>query len=45
MALVLGAASSALAGEDGVWSVSKSSGEVWMATTGASRFRSAKKRF
>ena len=35
MALVLGAASSALAGEDGVWSVSKSSGEVWMATTGA----------
>jgi hypothetical protein len=37
MALVLGAASSALAGEDGVWSVGKSSGEVWMTTTGAQR--------
>ena len=35
MALVLGAASSACAAEDGVWSVSKSSGEVWIATTGA----------
>jgi hypothetical protein len=34
-ALVLGAASSAVAAEDGAWSVSKSSGEVWMATTGA----------
>ena len=34
MALVL-AASSACAAEDGVWSVSKSSGEVWIATTGA----------
>jgi hypothetical protein len=35
VALVLGAASSAGAAEDGVWSVSKSSGEVWIATTGA----------
>ncbi len=35
MALVLGAASSAGAAEDGVWSVSKSSGEVWITTTGA----------
>jgi FecR protein len=35
MALVLGAASSACAAEDAVWSVSKSSGEVWIATTGA----------
>ncbi len=34
MALVL-AASSACAADDGVWSVSKSSGEVWIATTGA----------
>ncbi len=34
-ACVLGAASHAFAGEDGVWSVSKSSGEVWMTTTGA----------
>lgn len=34
MALVL-AASSACAAEDGVWSVGKSSGEVWIATTGA----------
>ena len=33
MALVL-AASSACAADDGVWSVSKSSGEVWIATTG-----------
>jgi hypothetical protein len=33
-ALVLGAASSAVAAEDGVWSVRKSSGEVWMSTTG-----------
>jgi hypothetical protein len=34
MALIL-AASSACAAEDGFWSVSKSSGEVWIATTGA----------
>jgi ferric-dicitrate binding protein FerR (iron transport regulator) len=34
-ACVLGAASHALAAEDGVWAVSKSSGEVWMTTTGA----------
>jgi hypothetical protein len=33
MALVL-AASSACAAEDGAWSVGKSSGEVWIATTG-----------
>src|SRR5438477_8527462 len=35
MALVLGAASSARAAESGAWSVSKSSGEVWVTTTGA----------
>jgi hypothetical protein len=35
MALALGAASNARAGEGEAWSVSKSSGEVWMATTGA----------
>jgi len=35
MALVLGAASSARAAENGTWSVSKSSGEVWVTTTGA----------
>jgi hypothetical protein len=34
IALVLNA-SSAFAGDDGVWSVSKSSGEVWVTTTGA----------
>jgi hypothetical protein len=34
-ALILGTASSALAADDGVWSVSKSSGEVWLATSGA----------
>ena len=34
MAFVLGAASNAAA-EEGAWSVSKSSGEVWMTTTGA----------
>ncbi|MGA9088945.1 MAG: FecR family protein, partial [Bradyrhizobium sp.] len=34
-ALVLGTASGALAAEDGVWHVSKSSGQVWMMTTGA----------
>ena len=33
--LVLAASSSALAGDDGVWSVSKSSGDVWLTTTGA----------
>ena len=35
MAFVLGSASSALAAEDGVWRVSKSSGEVWTTTSGA----------
>ena len=34
MAFVLSAASSALA-EDGIWRVSKSSGEVWTTTSGA----------
>lgn len=34
-ALILGTASAASAGDDGVWSVSKSSGEVWLATDGA----------
>src|SRR5450755_1684339 len=35
MALALGAASHARAGETEAWSVSKSSGEVWMTATGA----------
>ena len=35
MALALGAASNARAGEGQAWSVSKSSGEVWMTATGA----------
>jgi FecR protein len=35
MALALGAASNAHAGEGETWSVSKSSGEVWMTSTGA----------
>jgi hypothetical protein len=35
MAFVLGSASNAFAAEEGVWSVSKSSGEVWMTSTGA----------
>lgn len=35
VALVLGTASAASAADDGVWSVSKSSGEVWLATSGA----------
>jgi hypothetical protein len=34
-AVLLGASSSALAGDDGVWSVSKSSGEVWISSAGA----------
>lgn len=34
-ALILGTASGAFAADDGVWSVSKSSGEVWLATDGA----------
>jgi hypothetical protein len=34
-ALILGTASGASAAEDGVWSVSKSSGEVWVAANGA----------
>jgi hypothetical protein len=37
MTLFLVASSSALAADDGVWSVSKSSGEVWVATTGAAQ--------
>jgi hypothetical protein len=35
VALALAALSNAQAAEDGTWSVSKSSGEVWMTTTGA----------
>jgi len=35
MAFALAAASSAVAAEDGAWLVSKSSGEVWMTTSGA----------
>ena len=35
IAIALGAASAALAAEEGVWRVSKSSGEVWMTTSGA----------
>jgi hypothetical protein len=35
MALALGAASNARAGEGEAWSVNKSSGEVWMTATGA----------
>ncbi|MGX4770304.1 FecR domain-containing protein [Bradyrhizobium guangdongense] len=34
-ALILGTAAGASAADDGVWSVSKSSGEVWLATSGA----------
>ncbi|MBR1088614.1 FecR domain-containing protein [Bradyrhizobium manausense] len=34
-ALILGTASVASAADDGVWSVSRSSGEVWLATNGA----------
>ena len=34
-ALILGAASAACAADDGIWSVSKASGEVWVATDGA----------
>lgn len=34
-ALILGMASGASAADDGVWSVSKSSGEVWLAANGA----------
>ncbi|MGY3234848.1 MULTISPECIES: FecR family protein [unclassified Bradyrhizobium] len=34
-ALIMGAASGASAADDGVWSVSKSSGEVWLSTSGA----------
>ncbi|MBR0722507.1 FecR family protein [Bradyrhizobium manausense] len=34
-ALILGTVSGASAADDGVWSVSKSSGEVWLATNGA----------
>jgi hypothetical protein len=35
VALLVGAASSACAAEDGLWSVSKSSGDVWITTTNA----------
>lgn len=35
MAVALVASSSAFAGDDGVWSISKSSGEVWVTTAGA----------
>ena len=35
IAVALGATSAALAAEEGVWRVSKSSGEVWMTTSGA----------
>ncbi|GMO16999.1 FecR family protein [Bradyrhizobium sp. TM233] len=35
VALTLGTASAAFAAEDGVWSVSKATGEVWVATDGA----------
>jgi len=34
-ALTLGTASGAFAAEDGVWSVSKATGDVWVATSGA----------
>ncbi|TQF31745.1 FecR family protein [Bradyrhizobium sp. UNPA324] len=34
-ALTLGTASGAFAAEDGVWSISKATGEVWVATDGA----------
>jgi hypothetical protein len=34
-AFFLGAATSALAADDGAWTVSKSSGEVWLTSTGA----------
>ena len=34
-ALLMTASSSALAADDGIWSVSKSSGEVWITATGA----------
>jgi len=35
MAFVLAGSACATAADDGIWSVSKSSGEVWIATTGA----------
>jgi FecR-like protein len=35
IAVALVASSSAFAGDDGVWSISKSSGEVWVTTAGA----------
>lgn len=35
LAAALAASSSALAADDGVWSISKSSGEVWVTTAGA----------
>jgi FecR protein len=36
-ALILGGVSTAFAADDGVWSVSKSSGEVWVTTTGTAQ--------
>jgi hypothetical protein len=35
--MVLAGSSGAWAADDGVWSVSKSSGDVWIATTGAAQ--------
>jgi hypothetical protein len=35
MAVALVVSSSAFAGDDGIWSISKSSGEVWVTTSGA----------
>src|ERR1700747_739642 len=35
MAVALVVSSSAFAGDDGVWSISKSTGEVWVTTAGA----------
>src|ERR1700744_3484665 len=37
IAVALVASSAAFAGDDGVWSISKSSGEVWVTTSGAER--------
>jgi len=36
-ALILGGVATAFAADDGVWSVSKSSGEVWVTTTGTAQ--------
>jgi hypothetical protein len=37
MAVALVVSTSAFAGDDGIWSISKSSGEVWVTTTGAAQ--------